>query len=77
MEQYTIESMVYSKYGIDQARPPCCLYTTELKKEWRKSLNKNGRDQILWTRETEHPLTQIPVFTKTAGRHNLLEVSVI
>ena len=47
-----------------------------LKKEWRKSLNKNVRDQILWARETEHPLTQILVFTKTAERHNLVEVKV-
>ena len=46
------------------------------KKEWRKSLNKNGRDQILWARETEHPLTQILVFTETAERHNLVEVKV-
>ena len=42
----------------------------------RKSLNKNDRDQVLWARETEHP-TQTLVFTKTAGRHNLVEVVVI
>ena len=42
----------------------------------RKSLNKNDPDQVLWARETEHP-TQILVFTKTAGRHNLVEFIVI
>ena len=39
-----------------------------------KSLNiKNDRNLFL---ETEHP-TQTLVFTKTAGRHNLVEVIVI
>ena len=42
----------------------------------RKSLNKSDRDKVLWARETEH-FTQILVFTKTAGRHNLVEVVVI
>jgi len=42
-----------------------------------KSLIKNDRDQqVLWARETEHP-TQNLVFTKTAGRQNLVEVIVI
>ena len=41
-----------------------------------KSLNKNDRDQVLWACETEHR-TQTFVFTKTAGRHNLVEVTVI
>ena len=34
------------------------------------------RDQVLWARDTEHP-TQPLVFTRTAGRHNLVEVIVI
>ena len=38
-----------------------------------KSFNKNDRDQVLWARETEHA-TQTLVFTKTTGRHNLVEV---
>ena len=29
-------------------------------------------DQVLWARETEHS-TQTLVFTKTAGRHNVVE----
>ena len=33
-------------------------------------------NHFLWARETEHP-SQILVFTKTAGRHNLVEVIVI
>ena len=41
-----------------------------------KSWNKNDRHQVLWARETDHP-TQTFVFTKTAGRHNLVEVTVI
>ena len=40
-----------------------------------KILNKNDRDQVLRARETRH-LTQTLVFTKTAGRHNLVEVIV-
>ena len=40
-----------------------------------KSLNNNDRDQVLSARETEHS-TQTLVFTKTAGRHNLVEVVV-
>ena len=40
-----------------------------------KSVNKNDRDQVSWARETEYP-TQTLVFTKTAGRHNLVEVVV-
>ena len=42
----------------------------------RKSLDKNDRDQVYRARDTEHP-TQPLVFTKTAGRHNLVEVIVI
>ena len=34
------------------------------------------RDKVLWARETEH-FSQILVFTKGAGRHNLVEVVVI
>ena len=41
-----------------------------------KSLNKNDGDQVLCARETEHP-TQTLHCTKTAGRHNLVEVIVI
>ena len=37
-------------------------------KLYRAILKKNDRDQVLWARETEHPLTQTLVFTKTAGR---------
>ena len=40
-----------------------------------KSFNKNDRAQVLWARETEHA-TQTLVFTKTAGRQNLVEVVV-
>ena len=40
------------------------------------SILKKDRDQVLWARETEHP-TQTLVFTKTAGRHNLVEAVVI
>ena len=38
--------------------------------------NKSDRDKVLWACETEH-FTQILVFTKGAGRHNLVEVVVI
>ena len=41
-----------------------------------KSFNKNDRDQVLWAHETEHA-TQTLVFTKTARRHNLVEVVVL
>ena len=43
----------------------------------RKSFNKNHRDQVLWFRETEKPHPKPCFFTKTAGRHNLVEVIVI
>ena len=33
-------------------------------------------DHVLWARATEHP-SQILVFTKTAGHHDLVEVVVI
>ena len=42
---------------------------------WSYSKIQN-QDQVLWARETEHP-TQTLVFTKTAGRHNLVKVIVI
>ena len=42
----------------------------------RLFIHKNDRDQVLCGRESEHP-TQTLVFTKTAGRHNLVEVVVI
>ena len=41
-----------------------------------KALNKNDRDQVLSAHETEHN-TQPFFSTKTAGRHNLVEVIVI
>ena len=37
---------------------------------------KNEGDQVLRARDTEHP-TQTLIFTKTAGRNNLVEVIVI
>ena len=42
----------------------------------REFFNKNDRDRVSWAREIEHP-NQTLVFTKTAGRHNLVEVVVI
>ena len=43
---------------------------------FRKSSNKNDRDQVLRARETEHP-TQTLVFTKNSKMPNLVEVIVI
>ena len=42
---------------------------------WSYSKIQN-QDQVFWARETEQP-TQTLVFTKTAGRHNLVKVIVI
>ena len=56
---------------IDQA-----LSDNTEKLQTGKSLNMNHRDQVWWARENEHP-TQTLVFTKTAGRHNLVEVIFI
>ena len=43
---------------------------------FRKSSNKNDRDQVLRARETEHP-TQTFAFAKTCKMPNLVEVIVI
>ena len=64
--QEHLKTMVYAKFG---GQTECVMGNSKIE-------NKNDRDQVLWARETEHP-KQTLVFTKTAGRYNLVEDIVI